>query len=102
MFEQSEHERTCPICKKKIYLEGKMLSKIFCGDDAICTPPEAKHNEPGCKEYSFCSEECLDSFSEKAPECSYTPKWKRLMGNINRVSKKSGVAGIRPHKLHGC
>ncbi len=102
MQEHSEHEVTCPICKKKIYLGGKMLSKVFCGEEALCTPPEARHNEPDCKEYKFCSEECLESFSVETPECSYTPGWKRLMGKINRVSKSSGLAGVRPHNLHKC
>ena len=102
MLEQGEHERNCPVCEKKIFEGEEVLSQVVCGDESLCLPPTAKHNESECRVYSFCPEKCLDSFTEAKPECSYTPGWKRFMRKIYQTGKSCGIAGIRPHQLHKC
>jgi len=102
MLEQSEHERNCPVCSKQIFEGEEVISQVVCGDEDLCLSQDVKHNESECNVYSFCSEECRESFIKAKPECSYVPAWKRLMSKIYRAGKTSGVAGIRPHELHKC
>jgi len=100
MLGSDTHEKVCPSCKKVFFPEDKVVKKTFCGDELVCAPSGEKHNAPDCQNYYFCSEECLDKFTEKAPTCTYIPGWKKFMERINKVSKATGVSGTRPHDLH--
>jgi len=100
MLDSGNHEKVCPLCKKVFFAEDKIVKKIFCGEELVCSPSEEKHNAPYCQEYGFCSEECLEEFTHKSPVCTYVPGWKRLMENIGKVSSSAGIAGSRPHDLH--
>lgn len=100
MFESNRHEKVCPSCQKEFYPENRVVHRTICGEDSLCSPIEGSKKDSDCHVYDFCSEECVKDYTEKLPECTYTPGWKKLMGKINRVSSASGVAGCRTHNLH--
>ncbi len=99
MMEESSHEKVCPLCNKVFYPESKVVQKTFCGEEFVCAPSGEKYSGEDCQVYNFCSEECVSDYTEKTPECTYEPIWKKLMGRINKVSRSSGIAGARPHSI---
>ncbi len=99
MYSECMVEKVCPFCKKSFFPQTNVVSKRFCGEELICSPPGENYKSPDCRNYDFCSIDCLKDFTAKLPTCSYVPGWKRLMERINRASTESGIAGIRPHDL---
>jgi hypothetical protein len=99
MYLECMVEKVCPLCKKNFFPQAKVVSKRFCGEELICSPPEEDYKSPDCQSYDFCSSSCLEDFTSRLPTCSYVPGWKRLMNRINRVGTESGIAGTRPHNL---
>ncbi len=99
MLETNNDQKVCPSCKNGFYPEEGVAHKTFCGEEDLCTPPEAGYKGDECKTYHFCSENCAENFGNNTPTCSYVPGWKKLMGKIDKVSSSTGVKGARPHQL---
>ncbi len=99
MYSECMVDKVCPLCKESFFPQIKVVSKRFCGEELVCSPPGEDYKAPDCRTYDFCSTDCLEEFKAKLPTCSYVPGWKRYMEKINRASTDSGVAGIRPHDL---
>jgi hypothetical protein len=100
MFETNIGENVCPLCKNTFYLEEGVVCKTFCGEENICSPPEEGFKGSECKTYYFCSENCAQEFEKSTPTCVYMPGWKKMMANIERVGRSTGLKGARPHHLH--
>ena len=99
MFEQKGNEKICPTCGAAFFPECGVFRRYFCGDEEVCQPPDKKDDIPDCRVYEFCTEKCLEEYSDKTPECEYVPKWKRLMGRISDASNETGITGVRQHEL---
>jgi len=100
LIDSNVNEKYCPLCKKIFYPEEGTVKKTFCGEEKLCAPPEESYEDSDCEIYYFCSEKCAQSFEKATPICIYMPKWKKLMGKIEKVSSSSGVKGTRPHQLY--
>ncbi len=100
MLELCPQDIVCPSCQSNFFPQNKVVSKTFCGEELICSPPGENYKAPDCRVYDFCSDQCLAEFERELPTCSIMPRWKRLMGRISKVSRASGIAGVRTHNLH--
>ncbi len=99
MFEMNSGEKVCPLCKNIFYLEEGVVNKTFCGEEDICSPPEGDYKGSECKTYYFCSEKCAQEFEKATPTCVYTPGWKKIMANIEKVGSSIGLKSARPYQL---
>lgn len=100
MSETNLGEKICPFCKNSFYPEESVVHKTFCGDEDICSPSEEGYKGSECKTYYFCSEGCAEKFEKSTPTCVYTPSWKKMMANIEKVGRSTGLKGARPYHLH--
>ncbi len=99
MFEQGTVEKVCPSCKKNFFPQKKEVSKTFCGEELVCSPPGENYKSSDCRSYFFCSTDCLEDFEDSLPTCRSISSWRRFMEKINRISTTNGIAGARPHHL---
>ncbi len=102
MLELCPQDIVCPSCEKSFFPQMSVVRKTFCGEELICSPPGENYKSPDCRVFNFCSDQCLEDFESKLPTCSIVPRWKRLMGKINQVSRASGIAGVKSYHLHKC